>query len=250
MAGRQKWRQEGFDSRDEWTRENVARHQRGESDQWHDPALDIELPGPEVVGRGRVERARIKDALKAGTLTADEYAVALESRSAKPRTAKAVRRAAASYIMGLGSDGRVTLSELASALGYSSQAALMKAINDANLPADYREALDEAVNLADSMLTQRMLAIAEQKHDYKGYESALSRMDRLRESLDRDLRPAASVPGGTSSILALQVQIGKQDREQGTAMIEDRISALVRRPSASAGPEPVYVEYKAGGGDE
>ena len=140
-------------------------------------------------------------------------------------------------------DPYVTFNELAVAVGFSDEDALAKAMNDMSLPPQYIDLLRKAYSIIESLMTRRMLYVADQKNDVKGYAAALDRAERKMNKYD---------PAAKEANTSLNIAVKVQESEEIKNLVADRIGALM---NASRGPviditpksipEPVPVPVSA-----
>ena len=122
------------------------------------------------------------------------------------------------------SDPYITINELAIAVGYADADALSKALYDESTPR-YTALLRRAYSLVDDLMTKRMLHLADLRHDVKGYQAALERMDKKRDKYD---------PALDQSNTSVSIAINMKESEEIKGLVSDRISALLGSQKSAA----------------
>ena len=121
-------------------------------------------------------------------------------------------------------DPYVTINELAIAVGYTDGDALSKALYDEANP-KYTALLRKAYALVDDVMTKRMLFVADQKRDVRGYQVALERMDKKRDRYD---------PAAMQSDASVKIAIEMKETQEIQEIVSDRLSALLSAQRGSA----------------
>ena len=112
-----------------------------------------------------------------------------------------------------------TPSQLALYLGYASASALYREIANPQEP-EYAAELEAAVDRITDFMTVRQMKMAERADDYRGYESALKRIDALVEKAEgRASNGNAPLIGGDVNI---QVNVEKLN-----SLIDDSIDSIL-----------------------
>lgn len=138
-------------------------------------------------------------------------------------------------------DPYITLNELAKAIGYSDEDAMVKDTFNVDNRPEYNALVKKAIGRVEDIYTRRMLAISDKAGDTRGYQIALQRMDKKRDKYDPD-----SVEQDVSTKINVSVKV--QEDEKIKSMLDDRLNGLLASAKGKAIdvvprsiPEPVPV---------
>lgn len=122
-------------------------------------------------------------------------------------------------------DPYVTTNELAKALGYADEDALVKDTFNLDNRPEYNALIRKAISTIEDIMTRRMLAISDKAGDTRGYQVALQRMDKKRDKYD---------PDSAQDNTQVRVNIQMKENESVKNMLDDRLSALLSAQKGSA----------------
>ena len=152
-----------------------------------------------------------------------------------------LRKAINEFFEAHADDPYLTMNELATAIGYADEDAMVKdSFNIDNRP-KYNAVIRKAVSKVENLLTRKMLAISEAAGDTRGYQVALQRMDKKRDKYDPDSCP--------DSQTQVRVNIQMQENENIKNMLDDRLSSLLSLQKGNAvdiTPKQIPVAVPAG----
>lgn len=124
-------------------------------------------------------------------------------------------------------DPYITVNELAKAIGYSDEDAMVKDTFSVSNRPEYNALVKKAIGKVEDIYTRRMLAISDKAGDTRGYQIALQRMDKKRDKYDPD-----SVERDVSTNISVSVKI-KED-EKIKSMLDDRLDGLLASAKGNA----------------
>lgn len=135
-------------------------------------------------------------------------------------------------------DNRPSVNDLAIFLGYPSQRAIYREINNPcpnNI--DYQALLERAVGIIDDRIVKSMMDISEVAQDYRGFDSALKRMDSINAKYE------TAATEGKASGLSININISsKMDAKLVDVM--DSLKKAVTLPEAEKPVEASYTEIE------
>lgn len=124
-------------------------------------------------------------------------------------------------------DPYVTMNQLAKAIGYSDEDAMVKDTFNIDNTAQYNMLVKKAIGIIEDLMTRRMLAVADATGDTKGYQFALQRFDKKRDKYDPDSRQEESKT-------QIKVNIQMQENEAVKSVLNDRLNALLSSQKGNA----------------
>ena len=171
-----------------------------------------------------IEKTRLSE-LKSRKEGVRSFELDIETAPGKPlRSVPKLRAALNEFFERHQDDPYVTINELASAIGFADADALSKALYDDSNP-KYTALLRQAYSLIEDVMTKRMLYVADQRCDSKGYQYALERLDRKRDKYD---------PAAMQADASVKIAIEMKETKEIQAMVSDRLSALLSAQKGSA----------------
>ena len=161
-----------------------------------------------------------------------------------------LRKALSDFFKAHIDDPYVTMNQLAKAIGYSDEDAMVKDTFSINNTAQYNMLVKKAIGIIEDLMTRRMLAISDAAGDTKGYQFALQRFDKKRDKYDPDSK-------ADESQTQVKINIQMQENEAVKNVLTDRLNALLSAqkskavdvtpkqiPQKAPEPIPVYSEGK------
>ena len=162
-----------------------------------------------------------KENIKIGAEALKDFELDVLTTPKKPmKSVPKLKEAIALFFVGHQDDPYVTVNELAIELGYADEDALVKdSFNPDNRP-EYNALIRKAISKLENLLTRKMLAIAENAGDSKGYLAALDRMDKKRMKYDPD-----SIEKEAQTQVKVNIQM--QENENIKNMLDSRLASLL-----------------------
>ena len=138
-----------------------------------------------------------------------------------------LKQALSEFFEGHKDDPYVTANELARAIGYSDEDAMVKDTFNIDNNPQYNMLVKKAISIIEDLMIRRMLAVSDAAGDIQGYKTALQRGDKKRDKYDPDSRIEE-----TQTQVKIDIKI--KENEQIKNVLDDRLSSLLSAQKGKA----------------